>query len=180
VIKEKMKKQIVAISIALVVVICLAASVLSETKEITVDLQCYESVVLKLNEAWQPAKEITSLTDTTDNIKTTGTNQQDSEFIEWTEDAGEAYLRYSKPLSLAITLFDLDSIEFWAGELYRDCTERLVEIDKFDVSPAMQPAKNEFKKYLQDLKQFAYYCEKGAKELDTDDLDNKHNNCTSV
>lgn len=35
----------------------------------------------------------------------------------------------------------------------------------------MQPAKNEFKKYLQDLKQFAYYCEKGAKELDTDDLD---------
>jgi hypothetical protein len=39
-----MKKQIVAISIALVVVTCLAASVLSETKEINEDLQCYEQV----------------------------------------------------------------------------------------------------------------------------------------
>ena len=166
-----MKKQIVAILIALVVVTCLAASVLSETKEINEDLQCYEGVILKLNEAWKPAKEITSLTDTKDIIKTTGTNQQDSDFIEWTDDSGEAYLRYSNPLSLAITRFDLDNIEFWAGELYRDCTERLVEIDQFNVTPAMQPAKNEFKKYLQDLKQFAYYCEKGAKEADRDDLD---------
>jgi hypothetical protein len=99
------------------------------------------------------------------------TNQQDSDFIEWTEDTGETHVRYLNSLSLAITLFDLDSIEFWAGELYRDCTERLVEIDKFDVSPAMQPAKNEFKNYLQDQKQGAYYCEKGAKELDKDDID---------
>jgi antitoxin component HigA of HigAB toxin-antitoxin module len=172
VIKEKMKKQIVAISIALVVVICLAASVLSdESKEINEDLQCYEGVILKLNDAWKPAKEITALTDTKDISKTTGTNQQDSDFIEWTEDTGETHVRYLNSLSLAITLFDLDSIEFWAGEIYRDCTERLVEIDKFDVSPAMQPAKNEFKNYLQDQKQGAYYCEKGAKELDKDDID---------
>ncbi|MBE9592685.1 MAG: hypothetical protein IMF19_04325, partial [Proteobacteria bacterium] len=124
-----------------------------------------------MNEAWKPAKEITSLTDTKDIIKTTGTNQQDSDFIEWTEDTGDTQTRYLNSLELALTLFDLDSVEFWFGEIYRDCTERLVEIDKFDVSPAMQPAKNEFKEYLQDLKQGAYYGERGVKNLDTDDLD---------
>ena len=166
-----MKKQIVAISIALVVVTCLAASVLSdEKKEINEDLQCYEGVILKLNEAWKPAKEITSLTDTKDIIKTTGRNQQDSDFIEWTEDTGETHVKYLNSLSLAINLLNLDSIAFWAGEIYTDCTERLVEIEKFDVSPAMQPAKNEFKNYLQDQKQGAYYCEKGAKGKDKDDL----------
>lgn len=121
-----MKKQIVAISIALVVVTCLAVSVLSdETKEINEDLQCYEAAILRLNEALKPAKEITSLTDTKAIIKTTGTNQQDSDFIEWTEDTGETQVKYTNSLSLAITLFNLDSIEFWAGKLYRDCTERL-------------------------------------------------------
>jgi len=172
VIKEKMKKQIVAISIALVVVTCLAVSVLSdETKEINEDLQCYEAAILRLNEALKPAKEITSLTDTKAIIKTTGTNQQDSEFIEWTEDTGETFIRYSNSLSLAMRLFDLDSTEFWFGELYKDTSERLIEIDKFNVSPAMQPAKSEFKKYLQNLKQGAYYGERGVKNIDTDDLD---------
>ena len=167
-----MKKQIVAISIALVVVTCLAASVLSdETKEINEDLQCYEAAILRLNEALNPAKEITSLTDTKDIIKTTGTNQQDSDFIEWTEDRLKTQKRYVDSLVSALALFDLDSAEFWAGELYRDCTERLVEIEKFDVSPAMQPAKNEFKKYLQDLKQGAYYGERGVKNIDADDLE---------
>ena len=166
-----MKKQSAAISIALVVVICLATSVLSETKEINEDLQSYEGSILKLNEAWKPAKEITSLTDTKDLIKTTGTNQQNSDFIEWTEDTAKTQTGYLHFLSLALSLFDLDSIEFWFGEIHRDATERLVEIDQFDVSPAMQPAKNEFKLMLQDLKQGAYYGERGAKNLDADDID---------
>ena len=166
-----MKKQVVAISIALVVVTCLAASVLSETKEINEDLQCYEAAILRLNEALKPAKEITSLTDTKDIIKTTGTNQQDSDFIEWTEDTGETFIRYSNSLSLALKLFDLDSAEFWFGEIYKEATEKLVEIEKFDVSPAMQPAKNEFKLMLKDLKQGGYYSERGVKNIDADDLD---------
>jgi hypothetical protein len=167
-----MKKQIVAISIALVVVTCLAASVLSdEKKEINEDLQCYEAAILRLNEALNPAKEIISLTDTKAISKTTGINQQDSDFIEWTEDTGETFIRYSNSLLLAMELFDLDSAEFWFGKIYRDCTERLVEIEKFDVSPAMQPAKTEFKRYLQNMKQGAYYGERGVKNIDADDLE---------
>jgi hypothetical protein len=172
VIKEKMEKQIIAILIALVVVTGLATSVHSE-ETFDEDLWNYEqTVIAELNSALKSRGDISFVKDTADRgCLTALTNQQDSDFIEWTEDAGETYLRYSNSLSLAITLFDLDNIEFWAGKIYKDCTERLVKIDKFDVSSAMQPAKNEFKKYLQDLKQFAYYCEKGAKELDADDLD---------
>jgi hypothetical protein len=172
VIKEKMKRQIIAFLIALVVVTGLTVSVHSE-ETFDKNLGNYEqTVIAELSSALKSMGDISVVKDAADRgCLTALTNQQDSDFIEWTEDTGETHVRYINSVTLALDLFNLDSAEFWFGEMYRDASERLVEIDKFDVSPAMQPAKNEFKNYLQDLKQGAYYGERGVKNLDADDID---------
>ena len=55
-------------------------------------------------------------------------------------------------------------IERYDGMLCDDANKALSEIDRFSVSPELQPAKDEFKLALQDLKQEAYYTERGGKE----------------
>ena len=171
VIKEKMKRQIIAFLIALVVVTGLVVSVHSEE---TFDEKIWDyeqTVIAELSSALKSMVDISVVKDTADRgCLTALTKHQDSDFIEWTEDTGETQVGYMNSLTFALTYFNLDSAEFWFGEIYRDASERLVKIDKFDVSPAMQPAKNEFKLMLQDLKQGAYYGERGVKNLDTDDL----------
>ncbi|NAT10042.1 hypothetical protein C4E22_00540 [ANME-1 cluster archaeon AG-394-G06] len=167
-----MKRQIIAFLIALVVVTGLTVSVHSE-ETFDKNLGNYEqTVIAELSSALKSMGDISVVKDTADRgCLTALTKQQDSDFIKWSNDTGETQVGYINSVTLALDLFNLDSAEFWFGEMYRDASDRLVEIDKFDVSPAMQPAKNEFKLMLQDLKQGAYYGERGVKNLDTDDLD---------
>ena len=67
--------------------------------------------------------------------------------------------------------FDLKSLELWSSIGYGDAKEALDEIDRYDVSPEMQPAKDELKLALQDFKWACYYSERGAKYYDADDLE---------
>ncbi len=174
-----MKKQVVAILIALVVISSLlTVSVLSEDAFDKDSWNYEQAVIADLNSELKSMGDISFVTDTADKGSLTAlTNQQDTDFIEWAEDTNKTIVSYVESLT---SDFSLDNAEFWGGEIYRYATERLVEIDQLDVSPAMQPAKNEFKKYLQDVKQGAYYLERGAKNLDNDDLESSKEHINSA
>jgi len=52
------------------------------------------------------------------------------------------------------------------SSLYDYCNQALDEMDFYEVSPDVQPAKDELKLYIQDLKWSAYYYEIAARSFD--------------
>ena len=94
---------------------------------------------------------------------------QDLEFIEWSEDNSASSRMYGELILAALEDSDYDALELLYGKEYDLYKESLEEIEQFDVSPEMQPIKNEYKLALQDLKKSAYYGERWAKYLDSDD-----------
>lgn len=96
---------------------------------------------------------------------------EDLEFIEWMEDIGETSMIYQELILSALEDYDYDDLESLSGDEYDHYKYALIEIDQYDVSPEMQPTKNEFKLALQDFKHAAHYRERGAKYLDSDDID---------
>jgi len=91
---------------------------------------------------------------------------QDSEFWGWVSETIEQLQLHTTLLTEAEGRYDFAAIERYAGMLYDDANKALSEIDRFSVSPELQPAKDEFKLALQDLKQEAYYTERGARNID--------------
>jgi len=96
---------------------------------------------------------------------------QDLEYIEWSRDNIATFVMYNDLIMAALEDRDLDDLELWYGKEYDFCERSLEEIDQFDVSPELRPAKNEYKSALEDYKMAAYYGERWAKYLDSDDAD---------
>ena len=96
---------------------------------------------------------------------------EDLEYIEWATDTLDTIKIDTRLIVSATEDFDLKSLELWSSIGYGDAKEALDEIDRYDVSPEMQPAKDELKLALQDFKWACYYSERGAKYYDADDLE---------
>ena len=97
--------------------------------------------------------------------------EEDKEYIEWILDNSVRGQVYGDLILDALNDADFDDLEMWYGKEYDFYKESLEEIEQFDVSPELQPIKNEYKLALQDLKQASYYGERWAKYLDSDDAD---------
>ena len=69
---------------------------------------------------------------------------EDLEFIEWMEDIGETSMIYQELILSALEDYGYDDLESLSGDEYDHYKYALIEIDQYDVSPEMQPAKNEF------------------------------------
>jgi|LGVD01.1.fsa_nt_gb hypothetical protein len=65
---------------------------------------------------------------------------------------------------------DLKALGKYSARFYDNITIALEEIDQFDVSPEMQPAKKDFKLVLEECKNATYYMEQGARNSDSVDL----------
>jgi len=96
---------------------------------------------------------------------------QDSEYVEWA--VKERFQLYDPVMLLAEACKSMDfaGMEIYAGTLYDDTEKALNEIDQFSVSSKLQPSKDEFKLALQDIKQMAYYIERGARNINLDDIE---------
>lgn len=97
--------------------------------------------------------------------------EEDLEYNEWYMDIKRTLMMYNDLIMAALYDADYDDIELWGGKKYDFCKESLEEIEQFDVSPEMQPIKNEDKLALQDSKQASYYLERYAKYFDSDDAE---------
>ena len=94
----------------------------------------------------------------------------DIEFASWSSVQSEILGSNTRLIAEAANNEDLEALEEYAALYYDNNEKALEEIDQFDVSPEMQPAKKEYKLGLEDSKQAAYYIERGAKNSDADDL----------
>jgi len=96
---------------------------------------------------------------------------EDLEYLEWFRDNAATSGMYGELILAAVEDEDLDDIEYWCGKRYDFCKKALIEIEQFDVSPELQPTKNEYKYALEDFKKASYYGERWTKYRDIDDLD---------
>ena len=95
---------------------------------------------------------------------------QDVEYLRWdlnTWDLESAHLELLRNAALRL---DFGDMELYVGMLYDDANKALDEIDQFSVSPWLQPSKDEFKLSQQDLRRAGYYIERGARNIDVDDI----------
>ena len=95
--------------------------------------------------------------------------EEDIEYMKWSMDTFESEI-YGDKISSAYERRDYDVMELYAGLRYDYHNKKLSEIDQFSVSSELEPIKNEFKLYLQDMIKADYYFERGAKYIDTDDF----------
>ena len=76
--------------------------------------------------------------------------EEDLKFDAWCWDNRATMEIYNELILAALKDHDYDALERWYGKEYVFYKESLEEIEQFDVSPVMQPIKNEYKLALQD------------------------------
>ncbi|BDC35802.1 MAG: hypothetical protein EF806_04465 [Candidatus Methanoliparum thermophilum] len=99
----------------------------------------------------------------------------DQQFLDWMIRTVEKLMIDGEFILSALKEHDLDGIAMAGKWLYDDCDKALSEIDRYHVSPALEPLKNEFKLYLQDLKQAGYYYNRSARNINPDDIKKGNN-----
>ena len=94
----------------------------------------------------------------------------DIEFKSWCNEQSKILDTNAQLLEDASANNDFAVIEDCASRFYDKIKIALEEIEQFDVSQEMQPAKKNFKCVLEDCKNATYYMEQGAKNSDIGDL----------
>lgn len=77
----------------------------------------------------------------------------DYEFMEWATQTVNNFNEYLEEGEKAGKRFKYDEAEEYSQKLYDDAVKALTEIDQYETSEALQPAKDEFKLALEDYKQ---------------------------
>lgn len=91
---------------------------------------------------------------------------EDQDFVNWMGDTQGILDSHQGNIKSAGINNDYKEQARWYRSTYDCCKKALDEIDFYGVSPEVQPAKDEYKLYLQDLKWSAYYDEIATSSFD--------------
>ena len=105
---------------------------------------------------------------------------EDQQFASWASRTSKTLSADCGSIGRAAERFDLDSLAMSGKWLYDDANKALSEIDRYHVSSVLKPVKSEFKLGLEDCKRAGYYYNRGARNINADDLEKANNYAKSA
>lgn len=94
----------------------------------------------------------------------------DIKFKSWCDERSKKVALDAQMLEVLSDNNELEALEKYSARFYDNVTIALAEIEQFEVTPKMQPEKNNFKVVLEECKNATYYMEQGARNSDFADL----------